>query len=63
MKKKDIVAFTNKFKEASEKINHNLLIEKKIEIKVGFWLDSVVLRLQKKEWTNNKKASIFFQYG
>ncbi|MBL7910861.1 MAG: hypothetical protein JNJ41_07400 [Bacteroidia bacterium] len=60
MKKKDILLFTNKFKEVSDKIDHNLLNEKKFELKIGFWLDSVVFRLQKKAWTNNKNASIFF---
>jgi hypothetical protein len=60
MKRKDELHYTAKFVDLASKIDHNLLKQKEIELKVGYWLDSVVLRLQKKNWTNGRNASIFF---
>lgn len=54
------------FKIAANHLDKNLLTTKKLEIEVGVWLESVVLRLQKKTWANKPyerpqtDAAIFF---
>ena len=54
------------FEQAASKLDRNLLAARKLEIEVGVWLESVVLRLQKKAWANKPyerpqtDAAIFF---
>jgi len=54
------------FKKAANHLDKNLTATKKLEIEVVVWLESVVLRLQKKGWANTpyekpqSNASIFF---
>ncbi|MDQ3019774.1 MAG: hypothetical protein M3R36_04275 [Bacteroidota bacterium] len=58
--------YLNKFKTIAHKLNNKVLKKKQFELEVGFWFDSVVLKLQKKTWTNksanvqNPESSIFF---
>jgi len=42
--------YLTEFKRAADKLDGNLLAQKKLNIEVGVWLESVVLRLQKKAW-------------
>ncbi|CAN5751213.1 hypothetical protein BH11BAC3_BH11BAC3_40330 [soil metagenome] len=55
-----------KFTNAAAKLNKKTLSKKKLEVGVGVVLESVYLKLYKKEWTNNTadplnaKSRIFF---
>lgn len=40
------------FEKAAESLDKKVLEKKGIQIQTGIWLDSVVLRLQKKHWVN-----------
>lgn len=59
-------SYLTEFKKAANSLDRNSLAAKNLEIEVGVWLESVVLRLQKKAWVNNpdekphSDASIFF---
>lgn len=44
--------YLDKFEKASKAIDKKLLANNGLEIQTGIWLDSVVLRLQKKHWAN-----------
>lgn len=54
------------FKAAAASLDPDLLRAKGIEVEVGEWLDSVVLRLHKPRWANKpltqpqKEAALFF---
>jgi hypothetical protein len=58
--------YLEKFKKAVDKLDKELLIEKELETETGIWLNSVVLRMQKKYWANlpferpQSGPSIFF---
>lgn len=58
--------YFEKFRKSAERIDKKMLIEKHLEIYVGVTLDSVVLKLYKTAWTNDKtdpinaKTRIFF---
>ncbi len=58
--------YLTEFQKAANSLDKKLLATKKLETETGFWLESVVLRLQKKAWVNDlyKKpqsgAGIFF---
>ena len=58
--------YLEKFRKSAERIDKKMLNEKHLEIYVGVTLDSVVLKLYKTEWTNDKtdpinaKTRIFF---
>jgi hypothetical protein len=62
----DTLQYLDKFKKAVDKVDKKLLAKKQLEIDTGIWLDSVVLRLQKKHWANNPSekphsgSAIFF---
>lgn len=44
--------YLDEFEKAAKSLDNKSLEKKGIQIQVGIWLDSVVLRLQKKHWTN-----------
>ena len=48
----DINYYLNKFEKAAASLDKKLITKKEIEVETGVWLDSVVLRLQKKHWAN-----------
>lgn len=55
--------FLNKFERIVDKLDAGLLNEKQIEVTTGVWLNSVVLKFQKKSWRHQSakgEASIFF---
>ncbi|HEY4149444.1 MAG TPA: hypothetical protein VGM41_10965 [Chitinophagaceae bacterium] len=58
--------YLNDFQRAARRLDRNLLAQKKLEIELGVWLESVVLRLQKSAWANKpyerpqSGAAIFF---
>jgi len=62
----ELTAYLTDFKKAAESLDAKLFAARKLEIDTGTWLESVVLRLQKKAWANDlyKKpqsgAAIFF---
>ncbi|HSH66152.1 MAG TPA: hypothetical protein VLB84_10215 [Bacteroidia bacterium] len=62
----DFEYYLKKFRKSAEQLNKKMLNEKLIEVHVGVTLNSVVLKLYKKEWTNdnndpvNAKTRIFF---
>ena len=62
----DFPYYTQKFEAAVRQLNATSFTEKQLEIKTGIWLESVVLKLQKKTWANNPDEvfkpgpSIFF---
>ena len=62
----DLNFFLNKFKQAADGIDVNLLNQKNLRIDTGIWLNSTVLRLQKERWANKPDeqpqtgAAIFF---
>jgi hypothetical protein len=62
----DFQYYLDQFKTAAGKFDKKLLDKKEILAETGIWLDSVVLRLQKKHWTNKpfekpqSGSSIFF---
>jgi hypothetical protein len=58
--------YLDKFQKSVDRFDMKLFSQKKQECKVGIWLDSVVLKIQKKSWINTAptsrpfKESIFF---
>jgi hypothetical protein len=62
----DYEFYLKKFKGAVEQLDKKLLKSKKLEVSVGIILDSVYLKIYKKEWTSdfsnplNAEARIFF---
>jgi hypothetical protein len=52
----DSVYYLNQFKNAAAKLDQSLITEKGIEVTVGIWLNSIVLRLIKPKWANNPHA-------
>ncbi len=58
--------YLTEFKKAAGRLDGRLLAQKKMEVEVGVWLESVVLRLQKSAWANKpyerpqSDAAIFF---
>ncbi|MEP6645618.1 MAG: hypothetical protein ABJC12_00895 [Saprospiraceae bacterium] len=58
--------YLGKFKKSADALDRNLLVQKGLEISVGIVMDSVYLKLYKREWTNdinnplNAEARIFF---
>lgn len=62
----DYDLYLEKFKRSSDRIDQNALADKNLEMAVGITLDSVVLKLFKKQWANvgedplNARSRIFF---
>ena len=62
----DFPYYLNEFKQAADQLDKTLLAKKEIETETGIWLNSVVLRLQKRSWANKPSerpqsgAAIFF---
>lgn len=62
----DFEHYLDKFKKSAESLDKELLNKKELEISVGIVMDSVYLKLYKREWTNdlnnplNAEARIFF---
>ncbi|ATL48367.1 hypothetical protein COR50_15025 [Chitinophaga caeni] len=62
----DYEYYLEKFRKSADQLNKEMLKEKHLDIYVGVTLNSVVLKLYKKEWTNDKidpinaKTRIFF---
>lgn len=62
----DFENYLDKFKKSADRIDKNSLVQKELEISVGIVLDSVFLKLYKREWTNdlnnplNAETRIFF---
>lgn len=58
--------YINKFEKSLTLTDKQLLSQKKLEYKVGIWLNSVVLKIQKQSWRNTSttakpfEESIFF---
>lgn len=58
--------YLHKFQQSAEKLDKTLIKEKQLQVYAGITLDSVVLKLYKKEWANDKidpinsKTRIFF---
>ncbi len=58
--------YLEKFRKSADQLDKEMLKKKHLEIYVGITLNSVVLKLYKKEWTNDKtdpinaKTRIFF---
>lgn len=44
--------YLDNFEKAAKSLDKKLLEKKDIQIQTGIWLDSVVLRLQKRHWAN-----------
>jgi hypothetical protein len=59
-------SYLTEFKKAAGRLDGDLLTQKKLNLEVGVWLESVVLRLQKSAWANKpfqqpqSDAGIFF---
>jgi hypothetical protein len=59
-------SFLTAFRTAADGLDRQLLTQKKLEVEVGVWLESVVLRMQKSAWANKpyerpqSDAAIFF---
>lgn len=49
----DFDYYLDQFEKAAKVVNKKIQGKKDIEIQTGIWLNSVVLRLQKKHWANN----------
>src|SRR4051812_3600658 len=61
----DFDFYLDQFNKAASQLSHTALSQKQLEIKAGIWLNSVVLKLQKKHWINDNNlfqpgSSIFF---
>ena len=62
----DYKSYLSTFQDAADKLDKNLLRSKSLEVAVGITLESVFLKLYKREWTNdaadpmNAKTRIFF---
>lgn len=62
----DYEYYVKKFQKSANRVDKKMLNKKHIEIYVGIYRDSVVLKLYKREWTNDKtdpinaKSRIFF---
>ena len=52
-----------KFQKAADGLDKQLLNQYKIEYKVGEWLDSVVLKMQKKSWAINSLDDKAFEHS
>lgn len=48
----DFDYYLAQFEKAAKRLEKKICDKKEIEIQTGIWLDSVVLRLQKKHWAN-----------
>ena len=46
--------YLHKFQQSAEKLDKTLIKEKQLQVYAGITLDSVVLKLYKKEWVNDK---------
>jgi hypothetical protein len=62
----DTTYYLDQFEQAAGKLDKGLLAAKGMEFKTGIWLDSAVLKLQKKNWVSDPNElfqpgpSIFF---
>lgn len=55
----DTPYYLDKFQESLHTLNKQPFIKNGLELKVGIWLDSVVLKIQKKAWLNPGSANSF----
>ncbi|WP_214071625.1 hypothetical protein [Mucilaginibacter sp. dw_454] len=58
----DNTYYLDKFQKGVDLLNKQLFTEKNLELRVGVWLDSVCLKVQKPSWYNHSlaKQAIFF---
>lgn len=61
----EIGYYLDKFQKSVDRFDKGLFDQKRLEYKVGVWLESVVLKIQKKIWVNEQTTkpfgeSIFF---
>jgi len=58
--------YLEKFQQAVNSMDKQLFVQNNLELKVGVWIDSVVLKIQKKAWLGNSpsakpfSSSVFF---
>jgi hypothetical protein len=48
----DNIFYLTQFENAARLLNPKKLKEKNLNVEVGYWLNSIVLRMQKKQWAN-----------
>ncbi len=58
----DTLYYLDKFQKSVDQLNHKLFNQKQLDIKVGIWVNSAVLKIQKKTWIKEKpfEKGIFF---
>ena len=62
----DTPYYFNKFQQIADGLNKHPFAQNGLELKVGVWLESVVLKIQKKAWLNSSataqpfRESVFF---
>jgi len=49
----DVAYYLDKFQKSVDMLDKQLFTQKQLELKVGVWMDSVCLKIQKKSWLNN----------
>jgi hypothetical protein len=54
----DILFYLDKFQKITEQIDKKCLNEKSIEVSVGVYLDSVFIKLYKKNWASNPQEAL-----
>jgi hypothetical protein len=53
----------DKFQKSVDRFDGKLFSQKKLDYKVGIWLESVVLKIQKKSWLNKSPTTVPFSGG
>ena len=53
--------YLNKFQEIADQLDKKRFQENQLELKVGVWLESVALKIQKKSWINDAATAKPFQ--
>ncbi len=53
--------YLDQFKNALSLLDKPIFEQKHLELKVGIWLDSVVLKIQKKAWLNSSPTAKQFE--
>ncbi len=51
--------YLNKFQKSTDLLDKAAFSDKQLNLKVGVWRDSVVLKIQKKEWLDQNSANPF----
>jgi hypothetical protein len=57
----DTTHYLHKFERIVDKFDKNLFTQKQLELKVGVWLNSVALKIQKPSWVNTPQKPLSFQ--